>query len=139
MGSRGKFCREMRPIFIWMRLLTHKIAEFGPLNSFTQCKKHLCIHQNSLCDVASQPNSSLGHSSLRLSLRQSQRNVYRQCTNIPQQAGSFFDVPQLEQRKCLNQIIVKQSKVSSHIDAKQQLLRQHFTDERVIIHGFAVA
>ena len=48
-----------------------------------------------------------------------------------------FVIPQLQQKQCLDQTIFMQDGAPPHIGVKvQQLLRHHFTDQRVISHSF---
>ncbi|GBO04915.1 hypothetical protein AVEN_80951-1 [Araneus ventricosus] len=51
-----------------------------------------------------------------------------------------FVIPQLQQRECLQDIIFMQDGATPHIDRRvKQLLRQHFTDARVISRHFPTA
>ena len=51
-----------------------------------------------------------------------------------------FVIPQLQQRNCLQQTIFMQDGAPPHISNKvKQLLRQNFTDDRVISRSFPVA
>ncbi|GBM84745.1 hypothetical protein AVEN_64886-1 [Araneus ventricosus] len=51
-----------------------------------------------------------------------------------------FEIPQIQQRRCLQDIIFMQYGAPRHIDRRvTQLLRQHFTDARVINHHFRTA
>ncbi|GBL95531.1 hypothetical protein AVEN_54132-1 [Araneus ventricosus] len=51
-----------------------------------------------------------------------------------------FVIPQLQQRGCLQDIIFMQDGAPPHVDRRvKQLLRQHFTDARVISHHFPTA
>lgn len=53
---------------------------------------------------------------------------------------SSFVIPQLQQRQCLDKIIFMQDGAPPHIGKSvQQLLRHHFTEERVISRCFHVA
>ena len=48
-----------------------------------------------------------------------------------------FVIPQLQQRQCLDQIIFMRDGAPPHIALTvQQLLKHHFTDERIIIRSF---
>ncbi|GBM57085.1 hypothetical protein AVEN_261426-1 [Araneus ventricosus] len=70
-------------------------------------------------------------------------NGIKTCSAIGQRCRDMlrdFVIPRLQQRSCLQDIIFMQDGLPHHIDRRvKQLLRQHFTDARVISRHFPTA
>ncbi|GBN09994.1 hypothetical protein AVEN_250132-1 [Araneus ventricosus] len=137
--GHGTLCGVTKPTFASMGTLTPTVVNFGQRKTLTLSRNNPCILTKLQYGVVLRLPLSLD----RIFFEEITVNGIQTCSVIGQRCRDMlrdFVIPQLQQSRCLQDIIFKQDGVPPHINRRvKQLLRQHFTDARVISRHFPTA